>query len=943
MMSEIVKTAAYNQIDDVIEKLRMVADETRATAPNFATEASTRLKALMMVRNAPAGDPNLFAAYKKATSFLQQPDLRKMLQPGTVSAIDSAIAMTGYTTWQNQSAKQDPQYSITVVPGESKDQPGVIVVKGLFFGDNAVSQKVRQTMGDWVRSEKRANGWGGDTYVRATKEAWTLFKSLAPLWLDNLALLDTVNMRTLPAEAAFGGTDRAQPKQQRHIQVALINFGHEGSVQDWELGKKNAPDYNKKGIRITFPPDDDFFFNVQHFAVNDLKLGLRTSPHRRQLDIYDLSGDKLVALSNQMQGWKYSTVELNQAIAKATGKTKGTIQEKVTNKVKSAKMSVTVINNGINKNMQGYELPPRQEFGDMLQQRFPNAFDPAGTSPKQVEAQKDGIYFALGRQASVLADEPGFGKTVQAQIAAELACKPGQKVLVITPAILISENWTNPKQGPIRFLGHTPEMIRPISSAEDFDAAVADPQVKWVIIPRHAFGQRDDQFILADKIKKAASQQMFGALLLDEFQQIKSLDSDTFRNINRAVDAAGIKHRIGMTGTPADNDPSDLYTQLRLLRHPLLYQQDGVGQQKLRQTEKGFANQFLGGEAYEDDSSIAVTKIDSVFRWARELTPEEKVAILRLFATTFIRREKADVRDDLPPKNRTATPVGTPEEEEHWNTLQEQYKDEMSKTKSNRYATFLRKMALSKVHYTVARALEYLNTDPQRKIFIVSKYPEAAQKIEAAINEKLGDGSAAAVVGGSDGDKAIKREIVPQIFKQEGGALPGKQFPLRAAVYTMQLGSVGLNFGVAGKCLFNDLDWNPSTNLQAEDRVHRITNTQSADIEYLYLRGTYEEQMWQRVQKKQAVNHATMTIMRQAYSAPEEQLVQLANSFVLNLIDSLLLKVPMTPQQESYLARKKEEFLSANQTYTPNGNMQVAAKSWYGRYKTACKAITHIN
>lgn len=943
---------AYNYIDDVIEKLRLVFQELQTKNPTAANDALTRMNSLIQAKSLQPSDPQVQNRLQDASRFLQ--DSKKTLpfvNPETQKAVQNTTNNSGRASWERFTVKKDPKYAITEVPG-ANGEPGVIVIPMLSMqGTNPAIQRIQQQMGDWMSfhetGEGKNKGFTWETHVRGTKEAWKKFKSLAPMWLDDPAVLEgTVNERRLPSETQVRPEEVRQP---RTLKVSLINFGTPDSIQDWEAKGKKL-EYNRKGIRIVFEPDDDMFFTAVQFANRDLQLQNRTNYHQYSIDIYELNPDKLVQFSKQLQGWKYGVIELNKAIATATGKSVGIIQEKRTSMEKSKPLSATVINNGINKNMDVPPLPPRDQFGAELEQRYPNAFNRSIASEGQIEAQKDGAYFALGRQASVLADEPGFGKTVQAQMAADMATAQGQKVLVLTPSILIAENWTNNKQGPVRFLGHTPEMIRAIQSPDEFDAAVADPQVRWIVIPYSSFANRNDEFTLADKIKKAANAKVFGALLMDEFQQIKSLQSDTFRAISKAVDAAGIQHRIGMTGTPADNDPSDLYTQLMLLRHPLLWGQDGnskTGQGKqwsLRQTEKGFANQFLGGETVDDDNAGPMAKINGVFAWANRLSPQEQQAILQLFATTYIRREKADVKPDLPPKNREATPVGTPEEAAYWQSEQNKMLEEMAKNKSSTYSTFLKKMALSKAKYTIARAIDYLQKNPTEKLFIITKHPDVATTIETALNQQLGDGIAAAVIGGSDGEKQIKRQIVPETFKAENGVLPNKQMPLRCAIYTMRLGSVGLNFGNAGLALFNDMDWNPSTNLQAEDRVHRITNTRPANIEYTYLQGTYEEQQWNRVQKKQALNRVTMDIMRQAHSMPPEQLNKLATDFVLNIVDSLLMKIPMTPQEEQFVNRKKQEFVAKQQSQqmAPAQPIPVAASCWYRNFKTATSKHRHL-
>jgi SNF2 family DNA or RNA helicase len=57
---------------------------------------------------------------------------------------------------------------------------------------------------------------------------------------------------------------------------------------------------------------------------------------------------------------------------------------------------------------------------------------------------------------------------------------------------------------------------------------------------------------------------------------------------------------------------------------------------------------------------------------------------------------------------------------------------------------------------------------------------------------------------------------------------------------------------------FTELDWVPGHHLQAEDRVHRITQDRNVDIFYLVAFNTIEVKLCKLIHKKQKVIQAIM-------------------------------------------------------------------------------------
>jgi hypothetical protein len=68
----------------------------------------------------------------------------------------------------------------------------------------------------------------------------------------------------------------------------------------------------------------------------------------------------------------------------------------------------------------------------------------------------------------------------------------------------------------------------------------------------------------------------------------------------------------------------------------------------------------------------------------------------------------------------------------------------------------------------------------------------------------------------------------------------------------------GHNFTCARTVIFAELDWNPSTHLQCEDRVHRIGQNEECSIQYLLAEGTTDTLVWPLLQEKMTVSQAVL-------------------------------------------------------------------------------------
>jgi len=76
---------------------------------------------------------------------------------------------------------------------------------------------------------------------------------------------------------------------------------------------------------------------------------------------------------------------------------------------------------------------------------------------------------------------------------------------------------------------------------------------------------------------------------------------------------------------------------------------------------------------------------------------------------------------------------------------------------------------------------------------------------------------------------------------------------VKVALLSITAANCGITLTAAQLVVFAELFWNPGVLCQAEDRVHRIGQTDSVVCQYLVARGTADDSLWPMIQKKLVV------------------------------------------------------------------------------------------
>lgn len=402
-----------------------------------------------------------------------------------------------------------------------------------------------------------------------------------------------------------------------------------------------------------------------------------------------------------------------------------------------------------------------------------------GLYPHQVE----GVAFLLGRERAILADDMGLGKTRQSIVALTAAC-PAGPYLIVCPAS-VKLNW----QREI-------EMARPGSNTHVVGPA-APPDAGftgWVII----------NYDLLKKHVDALRAFNFPGLVFDEAHYLKNHRAQRSRFSRQLLPDTGPAPVVHvLTGTPLTNRPRDLFALLQLVQHPLGRSFLAFAKRYCDGHKNDYGYWETGGASHIEELSVQLQGI-------------------------MLRRRKSDVLD-LPPKLRTWIDTDVPEDiRDEINSIAEHLLNEDTRTeRGNRNIGLIsrarRKLAVAKAPHTV----EYVQgaIDQGAKVVLFSHSRHAIRRMAKAFAD------VAVTVTGEV--PANKRQALVDQFQNDDST--------RLFIGQIHAAGVGINLTAANLVVFNDLDWVPASHWQAEDRAHRIGQTDTVNVTYMVASGTLEE------------------------------------------------------------------------------------------------------
>jgi SWI/SNF-related matrix-associated actin-dependent regulator 1 of chromatin subfamily A len=411
--------------------------------------------------------------------------------------------------------------------------------------------------------------------------------------------------------------------------------------------------------------------------------------------------------------------------------------------------------------------------------------------------QRAGVSYLLAQRRAFLADEQGLGKTIEAL--ATLQADDAFPAVVVCPASL-KLNWLREIE---RWL--------PGRSARALGGRGAS-----------GVGARADITVINYDIVAARLDELRGlaprALVLDESHYCKNARAKRTQAVQRlsaAVPNNGLV--LALTGTPVMNRPPELISQLRIVGRLGDF---GSGAQ--------FGRYFRGPDAHVR------------LHW-------------HLRARCFVRRLKADVLPQLPPKTRSVVPVELDNEYEYrfaerdviaWlrsqplnlRALDAKVAAALRAERLVRLNALKLLAARGKLHAALAWIHDFCSSGERLVVF--AKHRE----IQRAVLERF---PRALHILGQDGHAARDESL--RAFQAADGA------ENQLIVCSIEVAGQGLTLTRSSNVVFLELDWTPAKHDQAEDRCHRIGQQDAVNATYLLAAGTIDETIATLLERKRAV------------------------------------------------------------------------------------------
>ncbi|GIV86105.1 MAG: hypothetical protein KatS3mg054_0134 [Chloroflexus sp.] len=479
--------------------------------------------------------------------------------------------------------------------------------------------------------------------------------------------------------------------------------------------------------------------------------------------------------------------------------------------------------------------PPLETCGHELSGVVRNSF-PA-LYPYQVESVSamvrifNEIFSGKSRlRGIILADEMGLGKTVQAAAVISLA-KEIRRVLVVCPTVMVMKFYDHLKKWCTRpaniavltrfHVGTSIGLREWIKDPPDGGLKVGIVNYDYIKQAIGHLGEAEGLVSMLPGEKRRQYRLSVDLLVCDEAHYLKNERAQRTKNILGSF-ASGqyqpglIEFRsvLLMTGTPIKNRVEDLYTLLK-----------SVAPGQWRKSE--FLTRYCAFSLERRYSKRGKFRLAYVRKRDPSRVLLEELAC-RMRSSCMIRRKKSEVLS-LPPKTRDII------------RLEGALASEAKALSSAK--AMMNQMGFSQAASSILRLLTEARAETAKL-----KIPFAAELAQ----DILDNGHSVVIftyhraiaeeIAARLGVECITGEMHPHIRVEKIRRFNSATEPT-AIVATMSSVGVGVDFVGADSCIFVELDWVPSTLLQAEDRLHRISQSKPVTCYYLVFKRSIDERI----------------------------------------------------------------------------------------------------
>lgn len=431
---------------------------------------------------------------------------------------------------------------------------------------------------------------------------------------------------------------------------------------------------------------------------------------------------------------------------------------------------------------------------------------------KLLDFQKEAALFALSRNRSYLALDPGLGKTpIAAVIAKTLNDKYPIGIVYICPPFL-TRNTEN------EFLKWAPGL-----PVERYTGGGSFAQI--LIVPDSIINREQVQNDIRYSVEFRKDKNVNSLLIVDEAHRFKNGTAQRTKALFTDI-ASQFDRIVYLSGTPMPNRPIELFP---VLNHSAAKTID-------------HKNYFQYGMKYCDG-------FRDNYGW--DFSGASNLDELRekIVGTFMLRFKKDEVLKELPPKiedmvlldhdlspklaklDRDILKLYSPED-----IMEGKIKLELE-TQELHLATYRRELGIAKIEPSLAY-IKYLLEETDEALLVFAHHKE----VIGGLFLGLARYNPVVITGKTPMDE--RHEIV-KLFQNDSAR--------RVFIGNIQAAGTGLTLTKANRVVFVEFSWVPADNEQASDRAHRIGQKDTVFVQYLVFKNSIDRMVLETVLRKRKV------------------------------------------------------------------------------------------
>ncbi|MFJ9671142.1 DEAD/DEAH box helicase [Streptomyces sp. NPDC101221] len=326
----------------------------------------------------------------------------------------------------------------------------------------------------------------------------------------------------------------------------------------------------------------------------------------------------------------------------------------------------------------------------------------------------------------------------------------------------------------------------------------------------------------------------WGMVVADEAQHVKNPYSETARQLR----SIGARARVALTGTPVENNLSELWAVLDWATPGLLG--------RLGAFRRHYAQAVEGGQ-----------------------DPAAAERLARLVRPFLLRRRKSDpgIAPELPPKTETDHPVSlTPEQTGLYEAVVREALAEITRADHMARRGMIVKL-LTSLKQICNHPAQFLKEDRPKITGRSGKLELLDELLDTILAEEA---SVLVFTQYVQMARLLERHLaargVPSLFLHGGTSVTARESLVRrfqdgevpVFLLSLKAAGTGLNLTRAEHVVHYDRWWNPAVEAQATDRAHRIGQTRPVQVHRLVTEGTVEDRIAALLNRKKELADAVL-------------------------------------------------------------------------------------